>query len=47
VGTPFIDPDVKRVEDATHSGHVWNEAQNIGGANSWGRVDVERDFEDR
>jgi hypothetical protein len=37
----------ERVEEATHSEHVWTEAQNIGGANSWGRVDVEPDFEGR
>jgi hypothetical protein len=34
----------ERVDEATHSDHVWTEAQNIGGANSWGRADVEHDF---
>ena len=34
----------ERVEEATRPHHWWEEAQEIGGANSWGRVDSERDF---
>ena len=37
----------ERLEEATHSEHVWTEAQKMGGPNAWGRVDVEHDFEDR
>jgi hypothetical protein len=35
----------ERVDEATRPQHWWEEAQEIGGANSWGRVDSERDFE--
>ena len=34
----------ERVEEATHADHWWEYAQEIGGANSWGRVDAEQDF---
>ena len=34
----------ERVDEATRPHHWWEEAQEIGGANSWGRVDAERDF---
>jgi hypothetical protein len=34
----------ERVAERLHEDHWWNEAQNIGGANSWGKVDPNRDF---
>jgi hypothetical protein len=34
----------ERVAERLHEAHWWNEAQNIGGANSWGAVDPNRDF---
>lgn len=27
-----------------HEAHWWNEAQNVAGPNSWGKVDPNRDF---
>jgi hypothetical protein len=35
----------ERVDEATRPQHWWEEAEEVGGANSWGRVDAERDFE--
>ena len=35
----------ERVDEATRPQHWWEQAQEVGGANSWGRVDAERDFE--
>gem|GEM_PF-4466798 len=35
----------ERVDEATGPQHWWEEAQEVGGANSWGRVDTERDLE--
>ena len=35
----------ERADEATRPHHWWEHAQEIGGANSWGRVDAERDFE--
>ena len=34
----------ERVDEATRPQHWWEDAQEIGGANSWGRVDAEQDF---
>ena len=34
----------ERVEEATRPHHWWEHAQEVGGANSWGRVDAERDL---
>jgi hypothetical protein len=34
----------ERVEEATRPHHWWEQAQEIGGANSWGRVDAEHDL---
>jgi hypothetical protein len=34
----------ERLAERLHEDHWWNEAQNIGGANSWGTVDPNRDF---
>ena len=39
--------EAERVEEATRPHHWWEQAQEIGGANSRGRVDAERDFEPR
>ena len=35
----------ERVDEATRPQHWWEEAQEDGGANSWGRVDPEQDFQ--
>jgi hypothetical protein len=37
----------ERAEEATHPQHWWEHAQEVGGANAWGSVDAERDFEPR
>jgi hypothetical protein len=34
----------ERLAEQLHEAHWWEEAQNIGGANSWGAVDPNRDF---
>jgi hypothetical protein len=39
-----LDP-AERIDEATRPDHWWEQAQEVGGANSWGRVDVERDFD--
>jgi hypothetical protein len=35
----------ERVDEAARPHHWWEPAQEIGGANSWGRVDAEQDFQ--
>lgn len=34
----------ERVAERLHGSHWWDEAQNVGGANAWGKVDPNRDF---
>jgi hypothetical protein len=37
----------ERLAEELHESHRWNEAQNVGGPNSWGRVDPNRDLRSR
>ena len=35
----------ERLDERLHEAHWWNEAQNVGGPNSWGKVDPGRALE--